>query len=571
MTPAESALALFAVAPQALGGVRLRARAGPERDAWLAALRAVLPAQVPWHRLPAHTDDESLHGALDLAATLAQGRVVRSAGLLARARAGLLVAALAERMPGALAARLAAVLDDPEATATQGVALIALDEGLDADEAPPEALLDRLGLHVTLEPGRTPPAVDAACIAQARRQWRAVAVGDDLLEAIVEAAASLGVASVRATLSAVVATRIAAALAGCGRAEAAHAGQAVQAVLLPRATHWPAPEDTAESSPPPPEPPSDPAAADADDMAAQEGPLGDRLVEAARAALPAQLLALLQAGGARRSRAEAGGAGSVAASRQRGRPVGSLRGEPRGGARLALIDTLRCAAPWQRVRRAAASAAPERVIVQRADLRIQRREQRRGTTTIFAIDASGSQAMHRLAEAKGAVELLLADCYARRDRVAVIGFRGTAASVLLAPTRSLVRAKRQLAGLPGGGGTPLALGIDAARAMAEAVSRAGATPLVVLLTDGRGNITRRGEPGREQAGVDALAAARMLASQGVATLLIDTAAQPAAAARALADAMDARYLPLPHAGARALSAAVRIERGSAGPGAGRGR
>ena len=568
MTPAETVLALFAVAPQALGGVRLRARAGTEREAWLAALRASLPAEVPWCRLPAHTDDESLHGALDLAATLAQGRVVRSTGLLARARGGLLVAALAERMPGALAARVCAVLDDPDVAPPQAVALIALDEGLDADEAPPEGLLDRLGLHVTLEPGHTPPVLDTARIAQARQRWRAVQVGDDLLEALVEAAASLGVPSLRACGCALVATRIAAALAGRDRAEAPDAAQAVHAVLLPRATRWPAPEDEA---PPPPEPPRDEAAADADDAAAQDGPLGDRLVEAAHAALPAQLLALLQAGGARRSRAEAGRAGSAAASRDRGRPVGSQRGLPRGGARLALIDTLRCAAPWQRARRAALGASADRVIVQRDDLRIQRREQRRGTTTIFAIDASGSQAMHRLAEAKGAVELLLADCYARRDRVAVIGFRGTDASVLLAPTRSLVRAKRQLAGLPGGGGTPLANGIDAARVMAEAVSRGGATPLVVLLTDGRGNITRRGEPGREQAGADALAAARMLAAQGIATLLIDTAAQPAAAARTLADAMRARYVPLPHAGARALSAAVRVERGSAGPGAGRGR
>jgi magnesium chelatase subunit D len=68
-----------------------------------------------------------------------------------------------------------------------------------------------------------------------------------------------------------------------------------------------------------------------------------------------------------------------------------------------------------------------------------------------------------------------------------------------------------------------------------------------------------------------MTAARVLASQGIATLLIDTAAQPSAAARTLADAMQARYLPLPHAGARALSAAVRVVRGSAGPGAGCGR
>ena len=203
----------------------------------------------------------------------------------------------------------------------------------------------------------------------------------------------------------------------------------------------------------------------------------------------------------------------------------------------------------------------QRVHVTRDDLRVQRRVQRRATTTIFAIDASGSQALHRLAEAKGAVELLLADCYARRDRVAVIGFRGAAAQVLLAPTRSLVRAKRQLAGLPGGGGTPLAAGIDAVQAMAGAVRRGGATPLVVLLTDGRANIARDGSPGREAAARDALSAARAFAATSTAALLIDTSPQPSAAAQAIAAALGARCIALPHAQAQALSQAVRQERG----------
>jgi magnesium chelatase subunit D len=93
---------------------------------------------------------------------------------------------------------------------------------------------------------------------------------------------------------------------------------------------------------------------------------------------------------------------------------------------------------------------------------VSRFKQRRETTTIFVVDASGSAALHRLAEAKGAVELLLADCYVRRDRVAMLAFRGKGAELMLPPTRSLVRAKRSLAGLPGGGGTPLAAGMDAA-------------------------------------------------------------------------------------------------------------
>ena len=114
--------------------------------------------------------------------------------------------------------------------------------------------------------------------------------------------------------------------------------------------------------------------------------------------------------------------------------------------------------------------------LRREDFRVTRREQRSRTTTIFVVDASGSLALDRLAEAKGAVELLLADCYQRRDEVAVLAFRGRGAVLLLPPTRSLVRAKRSLATLPGGGGTPLAAGIDAGFLLAESVRRDGDMP-----------------------------------------------------------------------------------------------
>jgi hypothetical protein len=112
-------------------------------------------------------------------------------------------------------------------------------------------------------------------------------------------------------------------------------------------------------------------------------------------------------------------------------------------------------------------------------------------------------------------------------------------------------------GLPGGGGTPLASAIDAAAALADEQRRRGATPLIVLLTDGRANIARDGSPGRPQAGADALSAARRLRATGVAALLLDTSPQAQAQAGELADAMGAAYLPLPHAGARQLSQAVR--------------
>uniref|UniRef100_UPI00313793C4 VWA domain-containing protein n=1 Tax=Variovorax sp. YR752 TaxID=1884383 RepID=UPI00313793C4 len=196
---------------------------------------------------------------------------------------------------------------------------------------------------------------------------------------------------------------------------------------------------------------------------------------------------------------------------------------------------------------------------------VTRYKQKTRTTTIFAIDASGSSALHRLAEAKGAVELLLADCYVRRDQVAVLAFRGPGAELLLPPTRSLVRAKRSLAGLPGGGGTPLAAGLDAAWALAEGIVRRGDTPLVVLLTDGRANIGRDGQADRARAEQDALKSAERWRGSAVAAVVVDTSARPEPRARALAQRMAALYLPLPHARADTLNQAVQaVVRGAAG-------
>jgi magnesium chelatase subunit D len=142
--------------------------------------------------------------------------------------------------------------------------------------------------------------------------------------------------------------------------------------------------------------------------------------------------------------------------------------------------------------------------------------------------------------------------------VALIAFRGQGADLMLPPTRSLVRAKRSLAALPGGGGTPLAAGIDALLLLASAERRRGHTPVAVLLTDGRGNIARDGATGRAAGEADALTAARGFRLAGLSAVLIDTSPRPQPAAAQLAEAMGARYLALPHADARAVSAAVRV-------------
>ena len=124
------------------------------------------------------------------------------------------------------------------------------------------------------------------------------------------------------------------------------------------------------------------------------------------------------------------------------------------------------AVPWQALRR---RESPERdgLIVRKSDLKIRRFEEKASSVTLFCVDASGSAAVARLAEAKGAVERLLAQAYVARSEVALIAFRGSGAELLLPPTRSLTRARRALAELPGGGGTPLAAGASLARASIE--------------------------------------------------------------------------------------------------------
>ncbi len=574
---AMRAAALIAVDPAGLGGACLRALPGPLRDRFLAALRRLLPEGTPFRRLPPDVPDARLLGGLDLAATLAAGRPVAERGLLAEADGGLLLGAMAERLAPGMAARLAAVLDRGEVAverdgfafrAPARLGLIALDEGMSAEEGLPAPLGDRLAFWLPLEgiplsDAAALPEADAPAVAAARARLAALpSPTPALVEALCGAALALGIASLRAPILALRAASAAAALAGRAAVEEADVALAARLVLAPRATLLPDAAAPPEAPPPPEDPPEKtPDTPPPDPDSIDPAMLQDLILAAAAAAIPPDLLSRLRlAGGVlRRGGATPGRSGAQRNSPRHGRPIGSRAGELRGGARLSLLATLRAAAPWQALRRQARGPgeAP-RLEVRREDVRITRFRQRMETVAIFVVDASGSAALNRLAEAKGAVELLLSDCYVRRDRVALIAFRGATAELLLPPTNSLVRARRSLAGLPGGGGTPLAAAIDAAVALADAVRRKGQTPLLVLLTDGKANVARDGSPGRPRAEEEALDAARRLrAMQRGACLVVDTSPRPQAQARALAEAMGARYLPLPYAGAEILSRAVR--------------
>ena len=544
----DAALAarLFTFAPQRFGGIVLRG-AGPARDCVVAQLQQALPCR----RLPGHVDDERLLGGIDIAASLAAGRPVAQTGLLQEAKGGALIVPMAERLGDAIAGRLAQAMDAGDA------ALVLLDDSREAEEAPPASLMERCAFH---------------CDLSVSREWqvdwndgeahpaKVAALSDDALQAFAATAAALGVHSLRPAIFAGEAARAHAALHGRDDLTEADLAAAARLVLAPRATQLP-PVEQDEPPEPPPEPPQDSAEDHPDtDRQSPDQPLEEMLVEAAVAAIPADLLAQLAQGQMQR-RSGASGSGQKKKSGLRGKPLGARPGMPRGGARLALIDTLRAAVPWQEVRRKERpDAAPTAIITRKDDLRVRRFEEKATRVTIFAVDASGSAAAARLAEAKGAVELMLAQAYVTRSEVALIAFRGESAELLLPPTRSLTRARRALAELPGGGGTPLAMGLNAARETAEAVIARGRTASLVILTDGRANLDAEGKPGRKQAGEDAEAAAKAIArannGRGIDALVVDISARPAPEGAALAQAMQARFLALPRADAKALHSAI---------------
>jgi magnesium chelatase subunit D len=563
---AALAAALFAVDPAHLHGIWIRAKSGPVRDRWQELLRELFPPETPFGKLPLNATEESLFGGVDLTATLASARLVWRPGLLSRLDGGVLFIPLAERVPQSLAAQLGSVLDSGELVLEQNglskrsyvmLNAIALDESEPDDAPPPAVLRDRLALQFGLSQTGIRDTVSmpfgAEDIAAARTILPNVEIPDAVLAAICQASLELGIASMRAPLFAVAAAKANAALEGRMEVSADDAAAAARFVLAPRATMFPASE----------EPQNQPEQEDNESKGESEGDnraaeMADMIIAAAQAALPPNLLARLpktvQKGSAK---SQGGRSGIERLGGERGRPHGVRRARGKRGEKISAVDTIRAAAPWQRLRRQHANHTTAKFHVRYDDLRVRRFKSFVQTTTIFAVDASGSSAIQRLSEAKGAVELLLADCYVRRDQVALIAFRGHEANILLPPTRSLVRAKRALNALAGGGGTPLAAGIRAACVLAAKTRHNGGFPIVVLLTDGRANIAANRDANRETAHADAMKIARFLRESDIPSLLVDTSPRPQAKAGQLAREMGALYLPLPYADARTISAAAR--------------
>ena len=536
---AALALRLLCLPGADLGGAVIRMRAGPARDTVIAQV-----SDLELRKIHPTISDDQLFGGLDLAATLSASQVVENKSFFHTQCNALLT--MSERCGPDLAAKLAQQLD-----AGAGHRIIALDEGAEQDEHAPPALAERLPFHI--EPaGRMPHGWTAVPAGTRQGDPAKVMATQSDIETLTTLAAMFGIDSLRAPSLALRVAKAHAALNGRDMVEEQDLNAAAELTYPHRATQIP--QDPAPDEDPPAPPDDTPQEDGADESDSFELPEGDMLVEAVKALLPADLLAGLVPAGTSRGQSGAG-AGQKRKGNRRGRPLPSRAGRLDGRARIDLVATLRAAAPWQPLRR---QSVPDKsgLHIRPSDIRLKRYQDQSDRLLIFTVDASGSAAMSRLNEAKGAVELLLGQAYAARDHVALISFRGEQAEILLPPTRSLVQTKRRLASLPGGGGTPLAAGLQQAALLAQQSRAKGLTPTVVILTDGRANIALDGTANRAAAQLDSEKMATLLSAHNIAALVIDMSNRPQDALRNLAARLAAPYIALPRANAERLTGAV---------------
>lgn len=534
------AAGLLALCGPALGGALI---AEEQEASFLSSFRLATGTSWEVVAIPASVTLETLTGSLDLAATLASGKPVHAVGLLQAHGPAAFLLRRAERVEPACAAAIADGID------SKSFMLLAVTTARDSDEAVSPRLTERLPFLIA---SAAEGAWTAGQIDTARVHLHSVAMDDAWLKEIVGAAMALGVQSPRTVVQAVLAARAVAALKGHPVVQAEDMVIAARLVFAHRVSEQHGepeeqshPEQAVHDDRPPEEPSETPETPEKTDI----------IVEAVKAILPPDILAMLVARGGRKAAGRNVRTSAIRkANGERGRRIGHKRASSLARQKLDVLATLRSAAPWQPLRRKLSGL--DRMVVSRDDFRVVRIKRRNEATAIFVVDASGSTAFQRLAEAKGAVETVLAECYVRRDKAALISFRSKSAEVLLPPTRSLERAKRTLSGMPGGGGTPLAAALDKAFSLAIQVKRGGGTPTIILMTDGRANVTRDGEGNKARAMEETLSAGRALAAEGIDSMVIDVSPEPQKHARNLANAMGARYLPMPRAGAHEIARPV---------------
>ena len=198
--------------------------------------------------------------------------------------------------------------------------------------------------------------------------------------------------------------------------------------------------------------------------------------------------------------------------------------------------------------------------IQPQDLQRKVRVKKVANLVLFLVDASWSMAVaERMAATKGAIVSLLTDAYQRRDRVGLIVFQKDRATLVLPPTNSVQLAQRALENIPVGGKTPLSAGLYLAYQVIqrEKISHPDVEPLLIILTDGAGNVSMGGLPPLDES----RQLARQIAAEGIRSVVVNMehAAFDQGLAQSLADHLQAPCYTLHELKAETLYHAVRQE------------
>lgn len=554
--------------PDLFGGVLIRAAQGPVLQQWLTTLDALTPTAETAVTMPASVSPDRLQASLSVARSLSEGRPIYQAGLLEDAEGRALIVNGVERLTNEAAALLSNALDQANQNSKQPIAFIGVDESYVGEASMSAILAERLAFRADLH-GLRPADISASVfgatdLAKLRSELVRVKASDEAITTVASACVTLGVRSLQVPIFCLHAARAMAVLDDRSAVTDDDITIACQLVLPGRTQPVP------ETSPPPePEPqsqsesePEDASGESAESEPEGQGETGSALesqiIEAASSA-PVELRASPGRRAGRQRAGISGRSGEHVIAFDRGRPDRPMKSQS-GHGRIDVLATLRAASPLQTMRRR--QHGDEDLHIRKSDLRIKRFKRRKQSSVIFVVDASGSAAMHRMAEAKGAVERLLSQCYSRRDMVSLIAFAGDQASVVLPPSRSLVRARRQISDLTGGGATPLAHAVVEAYKLARAEQDRGRTPFLVFLTDGRGNIALDGAADRSRSSEQVSQLGRTLIKGQFPAVFFDTSRRPDPRTRRLSDDLGAQYQFLPNADGDTVSKVVRHRIGS---------